>query len=149
MGLGGLGQTAWPELRRRALAWAPFGAEAGLLRRPREPLAVSSGQQFGLKTDSRQWALGSKKANTRKQLAKIRQQHAVRNQPLRLGFLNSDLPTAYCLLPTSLPTMSLSMVEGLGGKAAVIEGTDVTGTQAKQVKTELDACPTRICRTIN
>ncbi len=50
-----------------------------------------------------QWALGSKKANTREQLAQIRLQQAVRNQPLSLGFLNSDLPTAYCLLPTSFP----------------------------------------------
>ena len=50
-----------------------------------------------------QWALGSKKANTREQLAQIRHQQAVRNQPLRLGFLNSDLPAACCILPTSLP----------------------------------------------
>jgi len=52
---------------------------------------------------SEQRALGSKKANTRKQLAKIKQQQAVRNQPLRLGFLKSDLPTAYCYLPTGFP----------------------------------------------
>ncbi len=51
---------------------------------------------------------------------------------------------AYCLLPTSFPTTSLSMVEGSGGEAAVIEGTDVAGTQAKQVKTELDTRPTGI-----
>ncbi len=50
-----------------------------------------------------QWALGSKKVKTREQLGKIRHQQAVRNQPLRLGFLNSDLPTAYCILPTSFP----------------------------------------------
>ncbi len=36
------------------------------------------------------------------------------------------------------------MVEGSGGEAAVIEGTDVAGTQAKQVKTELDTRPTGI-----
>ncbi len=30
------------------------------------------------------------------------------------------------------------------GKALVIEGTDVAGTQAKQVKTEFDACPARV-----
>ncbi len=34
---------------------------------------------------------------------RITRQQAVRNQPLRLGFLNSDLPTAYCYLPTSFP----------------------------------------------
>ena len=39
----------------------------------------------------------------REQLAQIRYQQAVRNQPFHLGFLNSDLPTAYCLLPTSFP----------------------------------------------
>jgi hypothetical protein len=32
----------------------------------------------------------------------------------------------------------------LGGEAAVIEGTDVAGTQTKQVKTELDTRPTGI-----
>ena len=41
-------------------------------------------------------------------------------------------------------TMSLSTVDGSGGEAAVIEGTDVAGTQAKQVKTELDTRPTGI-----
>jgi len=45
-----------------------------------------------------QWALGSKKANTRGKSVKIRHQQVVRNQPLRLVFLNSDFPTAYCLL---------------------------------------------------
>jgi hypothetical protein len=48
-----------------------------------------------------QWALGSKKANKREHMAKIRHQQAIRNQPLRLGFLNSDLPAAYCLLRTA------------------------------------------------
>ena len=50
---------------------------------------------------SEQRAAGSKKANTREQLAKIRHQQAVRSQPLRLGFLISDFSTAYCYLPTS------------------------------------------------
>ncbi len=40
--------------------------------------------------------------------------------------------------------MILSVVEGSGGKALVIEGTDVAGTHAKQVKTEFDVCLVRV-----
>ena len=45
--------------------------------------------------------------------------------------------------------MSLSKVKGSGGEAAVIEGTDVAVTQAKQDKTELDTRPAGIGGAIN
>jgi len=79
-----------------------------VLREPQDPegnrgAKTQSTKQKQIGVSSRQWALGSKKANSREQLAKIRHQQAVKNQPLSLGFLNSDLLTAYCYLPTSFP----------------------------------------------
>ena len=74
----------------------------GILNIPLNSRLLKSGKDDSRKT-SWQWALSSKKANTREQLAKIRQQQAVRNQPIRQGFLNSDFRTAYCYLPINFP----------------------------------------------
>ncbi len=63
-----------------------------------EHLAAGSNSDYKQSVGRWQWALGSKKANTRGKSVKIRHQQVVRNQPLRLVFLNSDFPTAYCLL---------------------------------------------------
>ena len=89
----------WPGLLRgRGRA-----AEAPPETIAREQLAAGSNSDYKQTVGRWQWALGSKIANTREQLGKIRHRQAVRYQPLRLCFLNSNLPTAYCLLPTSFP----------------------------------------------
>ncbi len=68
--------------------------------------------EFGIRIDSRQMAVGTRQQESKYKRAggsgqqfglRITRQQAVRNQPLRLGLLNSDLPTAYCYLPTSFP----------------------------------------------
>ncbi len=61
----------------------------------------------------------------------------------------SVLSTRYSALVDLSGLGSAKARNRLGGKALVIEGTDVAGTQAKQVKTELDTRPTGIGGTIH
>ncbi len=61
----------------------------------------------------------------------------------------SVLSTRYSALFDLSELASAKARIGSGGKALVIERTDVAGTQAKEVKTELDAGPTGIGGAIN